>query len=54
MLLAAVSEQLSAHYGAAKMLHSRVQLVLQYLKSVQAGGLFARSIILVLMCLFYV
>ncbi|XP_064394720.1 COP9 signalosome complex subunit 6-like [Halichondria panicea] len=35
----AVSEQLSAQYGAAKMLHSRVRLVLDYLKSVQTGEL---------------
>ncbi len=37
VLLAVVSEQLSAQYGAAKMLHSRVRLVLDYLKSVQTG-----------------
>lgn len=33
----AVSEQLSAQYGAVKMLHTRIQLVLDYLKMVQAG-----------------
>ena len=33
----AVSEQLSAQYGAVKMLHSRVRLVLDYLKAVQSG-----------------
>lgn len=32
-----VSEQLSAQYGAVKMLHSRVRLVLDYLKAVQSG-----------------
>ena len=33
----AVSEQLSAQYGAVKMLHSRVRLLLDYLKSIQSG-----------------
>lgn len=32
-----VSEQLSAQYGAVKMLHSRVRLVLDFLKAVQSG-----------------
>ena len=32
-----VSEQLSAQYGAVKMLHARVRLVLDYLKAVQSG-----------------
>ena len=32
-----VSEQLSTQYGAVKMLHSRVRLVLDYLKAVQSG-----------------
>ena len=35
----AVSEQLSAQYGAVKMLHSRVRLILDYLKSIQSGEL---------------
>jgi hypothetical protein len=35
--LCAVSEQLSAQYGAVKMLHSRVRLLLDYLKSIQSG-----------------
>lgn len=35
----AVSEQLSAQYGAVKMLHARVRLVLDYLKAVQSGEL---------------
>lgn len=33
----AVSEQLSAQHGAVKMLHSKVRLILDYLKSVQSG-----------------
>ena len=36
-LLCAVSEQLSAQHGAVKMLHSRVRLLLDYLKAVQSG-----------------
>ena len=36
-ILCAVSEQLSAQYGAVKMLHSRVRLLLDYLKSIQSG-----------------
>ncbi|CAI8011402.1 COP9 signalosome complex subunit 6 [Geodia barretti] len=38
-LTSAVSEQLSAQHGAVKMLHSRVRLLLDYLKAVQAGDL---------------
>ena len=33
----AVAEQLSAQHGAVKMLHSRVRLILDYLKDVQTG-----------------
>ena len=35
--LCTVAEQLSAQHGAVKMLHSRVRLLLDYLKAVQAG-----------------
>ena len=37
ILLIPVSEQLSAQYGAVKMLHSRVRLLLDYLKAIQSG-----------------
>jgi len=39
----AVSEQLTAQYGAVKMLHSRVQLILDYLKAVQTGEEVSKS-----------
>ena len=32
-----VAEQLSATHGAVKMLHTRVRLILDYLRSVQSG-----------------
>lgn len=35
----AVSENLAAQYSAIKMLHSRVQLVLAYIRDVEAGTL---------------
>lgn len=35
----AVSDQLSAQHGAVKMLYSRIKLILDYLKVVQAGEL---------------
>ena len=35
----AVGEHLSAQHSAIKMLHSRVKLVLEYLRAVQAGKL---------------
>lgn len=38
-LTSAVAEQLSAQHGAIKMLHSRVRLLLDYLKAVQSGDL---------------
>jgi COP9 signalosome complex subunit 6 len=38
-LTSAVAEQLSAQHGAVKMLHSRVRLLLDYLKAVEAGEL---------------
>ena len=38
-IICVVSEQLSAQHGAVKMLHSRVRLLLDYLKSIQSGGL---------------
>lgn len=34
-----VAEHLSAQHSAIKMLHSRVRLVLEYLRAVQAGKL---------------
>lgn len=34
-----VAEQLSAQHGAVKMLHSRVRVILDYLRAVQAGDL---------------
>ena len=37
LLCCAVSEQLSAQHGAVKMLHSRIRLLLDYLKSIQSG-----------------
>ena len=36
-LLFVVSEQLSATHGAVKMLHTRVRLIVDYLKAVQSG-----------------
>ena len=32
-----VAEQLTATHGAVKMLHTRVRLILDYLKAVQSG-----------------
>jgi len=37
LIVHTVSEQLSAQYGAVKMLHSRMRLVLDYLKAMQCG-----------------
>ena len=33
----AVTEHLTAHHGAIKMLHTRIKFVLEYLKGIQAG-----------------
>ena len=38
----AVAEQLSSTYGAIKMLHSRITLIVDYLKAVASGELIPR------------
>ena len=35
----AVTDHLSVHYGAIRMLHTRIQFVVDYLRAVQAGWL---------------
>lgn len=47
----AVSEQLSSTYGAIKMLHSRITLIVDYLKAVASGKLCYRCMQLYLCCL---
>lgn len=43
-----VAEQLTATHGAVKMLHTRVRLILDYLKSVRAGKTKSNAIIVIL------
>ena len=54
VFLCTVAEQLSAQHGAVKMLHSRMRLLLDYLKAVQAGKRFVIlcSVFNTLVCFF--
>ena len=44
-----VAEQLTATHGAVKMLHTRVRLILDYLKSVRAGNTTPHAIFIILL-----
>ena len=39
----AVTDHLSVHYGAIRMLHTRIQFVVDYLRAVQAGKLIGET-----------
>lgn len=44
-----VAEQLTATHGAVKMLHTRVRLILDYLKSVRTGNTTLHALFIILL-----
>ena len=56
LLLFSVAEQLVAQHNAIKMLYSRVKLILEYIKAVEAGStlLYNSGIILLKPCSYYI